>query len=207
MLWSDCTLSYLLWQVRSKPKSLIAVVTEGCEPVQCYSIGERLKTISVEVPRLPQAAVKVKRMLIIEKEEEHHMYKSITHTLNINLSARWRCQPSYGSLLIKRLKSDLWEFVHGSIMSAGQLNQISLVSFLLYLEPTILATCIKLKWNYVGFPIPGRYVFSCPRFSISVNFPQTFKLYVTEHLEHCKCCWHDIYNVFPLKAARLTIDW
>jgi len=44
--------------VRSKPKSLIAVVTEGCEPVQCYSIGERLKTISVEVPRLPQAAVK-----------------------------------------------------------------------------------------------------------------------------------------------------
>jgi len=44
--------------VRSKPKSLIAVVTEGCEPVQCYSIGERLKTVSVEVPRLPQAAVK-----------------------------------------------------------------------------------------------------------------------------------------------------
>ena len=92
MLCSDCTLSYLLLQVRSKPKSLIAVVTEGCEPVQCYSIGERLKTISVEVPRLPQAAVKVKRMLIIKKElhkgEEHHMYKSITHTLNINLSAR-----------------------------------------------------------------------------------------------------------------------
>jgi len=44
--------------VRSKPKSLIAVVTEGCEPVQCYSIGERLKTVSVDVPRLPQAAVK-----------------------------------------------------------------------------------------------------------------------------------------------------
>jgi len=49
---------YVFLQVRSKPKSLIAVVTEGCEPVQCYSIGERLKTISVEVPRLPQAAVK-----------------------------------------------------------------------------------------------------------------------------------------------------
>jgi len=44
--------------VRSKPKSLIAVVTEGCEPVQCYSIGDRLKTVSVPVPRLPQAAVK-----------------------------------------------------------------------------------------------------------------------------------------------------
>ena len=27
---------YVLIQVRSKPKSLIAVVTEGCEPVQCY---------------------------------------------------------------------------------------------------------------------------------------------------------------------------
>ena len=27
---------YVLLQVRSKPKSLIAVVTEGCEPVQCY---------------------------------------------------------------------------------------------------------------------------------------------------------------------------
>ena len=27
---------YALLQVRSKPKSLIAVVTEGCEPVQCY---------------------------------------------------------------------------------------------------------------------------------------------------------------------------
>ena len=27
---------YLPFQVRSKPKSLIAVVTEGCEPVQCY---------------------------------------------------------------------------------------------------------------------------------------------------------------------------
>ena len=26
----------VLLQVRSKPKSLIAVVTEGCEPVQCY---------------------------------------------------------------------------------------------------------------------------------------------------------------------------
>ena len=27
---------YVFLQVRSKPKSLIAVVTEGCEPVQCY---------------------------------------------------------------------------------------------------------------------------------------------------------------------------
>lgn len=44
--------------VKSKPKSLIAVVTEGCEPVQCYSIGDRLKTVSVPVPRLPDNAVK-----------------------------------------------------------------------------------------------------------------------------------------------------
>ena len=49
-----------MFQVKSKPKSLIAVVTEGCEPVQCYSIGDRLKTVSVPVPRLPQAAVKVR---------------------------------------------------------------------------------------------------------------------------------------------------
>jgi len=44
--------------VKSKSRSLIAVVTEGCEPVQCYSIGERLKTISVGVPRLPPSSVK-----------------------------------------------------------------------------------------------------------------------------------------------------
>jgi len=44
--------------VKTKPKSLIAVVTEGCNPVQCYDIGERLKTTSVEVPRLPKGAVK-----------------------------------------------------------------------------------------------------------------------------------------------------
>lgn len=44
--------------VKAKPKSLIAVVTEGCNPVQCYDIGERLKTTSVEVPRLPAGAVK-----------------------------------------------------------------------------------------------------------------------------------------------------
>ena len=60
--------------MRSKPKSLIAVVTEGCEPVQCYSIGERLKTVSVEVPRLPQAAVKVKGMLMKRRKaaQKHH---------------------------------------------------------------------------------------------------------------------------------------
>jgi len=44
--------------VRSKPKSLIVVVTEGCEPVQCYSIGDRLKTISVPVPKLDKDLVK-----------------------------------------------------------------------------------------------------------------------------------------------------
>eukprot|EP00092_Neocalanus_flemingeri_P013201 GFUD01014228.1.p1 GENE.GFUD01014228.1~~GFUD01014228.1.p1 ORF type:complete len:406 (+),score=85.44 GFUD01014228.1:369-1586(+) len=44
--------------VRSKPKSLIVVVTEGCQPVQCYSIGERLKRISVPVPELDTDLVK-----------------------------------------------------------------------------------------------------------------------------------------------------
>jgi len=44
--------------VRSKPKSLIVVVTEGCQPVQCYSIGERLKSISVPVPKLDTELVK-----------------------------------------------------------------------------------------------------------------------------------------------------
>ena len=46
--------------VRSKPKSLIVVVTEGCQPVQCYSIGDKLKTISVPVPELEKGAVKVR---------------------------------------------------------------------------------------------------------------------------------------------------
>eukprot|EP00090_Calanus_glacialis_P006280 TRINITY_DN14904_c0_g1_i1.p1 TRINITY_DN14904_c0_g1~~TRINITY_DN14904_c0_g1_i1.p1 ORF type:complete len:404 (-),score=98.40 TRINITY_DN14904_c0_g1_i1:69-1280(-) len=44
--------------VKSKPKSLIVVVTEGCQPVQCYSIGDRLKTISVPVPKLDKDLVK-----------------------------------------------------------------------------------------------------------------------------------------------------
>ena len=77
--------------MRSKPKSLIAVVTEGCEPVQCYSIGERLKTVSVDVPRLPQAAVKVKRMNADEEAITQRIrtpYKSTTQSLNIELSAR-----------------------------------------------------------------------------------------------------------------------
>ena len=45
--------------VRRKPKSLIVVVTEGCQPVQCYSIGDRLKTISVPVPHLERSSIKV----------------------------------------------------------------------------------------------------------------------------------------------------
>ena len=51
--------------VRSKPKSLIVVVTEGCQPVQCYSIGDTLKTISVPVPTLDRAVVKVRILTII----------------------------------------------------------------------------------------------------------------------------------------------
>ena len=47
--------------VRSKPRSLTVVVTEGCQPVQCYSISEtQLNTISVPVPALDKHLVKVK---------------------------------------------------------------------------------------------------------------------------------------------------
>ena len=46
--------------VRSKPRSLIVVVTEGCAPVQCYSIGDtQLKTVSVPVPSLDTSRIKV----------------------------------------------------------------------------------------------------------------------------------------------------
>ena len=46
--------------VRRKPRSLIVVVTEGCQPVHCYSIGERLKTVSVPVPALDKSLIKVR---------------------------------------------------------------------------------------------------------------------------------------------------
>ena len=36
------------------------------------------------------------------------------HQMNIELSARWRLQPTHGSLLVKRLKFSPWEFVHSS---------------------------------------------------------------------------------------------
>ena len=145
------TLRLLLLQVRSKPKSLIAVVTEGCEPVQCYSIGERLKTVSVDVPRLPQAAVKVMGMLMRCNLTKRR--KSITHSLNFELSARWRFEPLNGSLYIKQLKSGLWEFV---LTSAGQLNQILLVFFLKYLFIIQASTLFfifeyyKGKWNDIS---------------------------------------------------------
>ena len=46
--------------VRRKPRSLIVVVTEGCQPVQCYSIGDtELNTISVPVPPLDKQYIKV----------------------------------------------------------------------------------------------------------------------------------------------------
>ena len=40
--------------------NLIAVVTDGCKPVRCYSLGEKLQTMAVEVPRIPQERIKVK---------------------------------------------------------------------------------------------------------------------------------------------------
>ena len=40
-------------------KSLLVIVTEGCEPVQCYTIGSTLSTISVPVPKLPKDSIKV----------------------------------------------------------------------------------------------------------------------------------------------------
>ena len=48
----------------SSDKSLTVVVTEGCQPVQCYSIGDRLETISVPVPTLDSAVVKVRNLTI-----------------------------------------------------------------------------------------------------------------------------------------------
>ena len=56
--------------VKSKPKSLITVVTEGCKPVQCFSIGDRLKSISVAVPKLPVSQVKVRQILNKRKKYE-----------------------------------------------------------------------------------------------------------------------------------------
>ena len=53
--------------VRRKPKSLIVVVTEGCQPVQCYSIGDTLKTVSVPVPHLDSKLVKVTLYLIVKQ--------------------------------------------------------------------------------------------------------------------------------------------
>jgi len=44
--------------VRSKPRSLIVVVTEGYQPVQCYTIGEKLRTVSVPVPPLDKTYIK-----------------------------------------------------------------------------------------------------------------------------------------------------
>ena len=43
--------------------NLIAIVTEGYKPVQCYSVGDRLQSMSVEVPRVPKEMVKVGRKL------------------------------------------------------------------------------------------------------------------------------------------------
>ena len=39
--------------------NLIAVVTDGCKPVRCYSLGEKLQTMTVQVPRVPQGMIKV----------------------------------------------------------------------------------------------------------------------------------------------------
>ena len=39
--------------------NLLAVVTNGSNPVKCFSLGETLRTISVDVPRLSQELIKV----------------------------------------------------------------------------------------------------------------------------------------------------
>jgi len=44
--------------VRTKQQSLTVVVTEGCQPVQCFSIGDNLRTLSVPVPKLGTDLVK-----------------------------------------------------------------------------------------------------------------------------------------------------
>ena len=40
--------------------NLIAVVTDGCKPVRCYRLEDKLQTMTVEVPRVPQEIIKVK---------------------------------------------------------------------------------------------------------------------------------------------------
>ena len=44
--------------VLARPKYLTAVVTEGRNPVQCYEIGDRLRTMTVEVPALEVDLIK-----------------------------------------------------------------------------------------------------------------------------------------------------
>ena len=74
--------------VRSKPRSLIVVVTEGCAPVQCYSIGDtQLKTVSVPVPSLDTSRIKVTYDVFlsffsdtsIDSKTERNYLHSLTH--------------------------------------------------------------------------------------------------------------------------------
>ena len=44
--------------------NLLAVVTDGCKPVRCYSLGQKLQIMTVEVSRVPQEMIKVKIRLL-----------------------------------------------------------------------------------------------------------------------------------------------
>ena len=62
--------------VRSKPRSLTVVVTEGCQPVQCYSIGEtQLNTVSVPVPALDKHRVKVREGLVMSVVSQQKYFR------------------------------------------------------------------------------------------------------------------------------------
>ena len=45
--------------------NLIAMVTDGCKPVRCYIVGEKLQTMTVQVPRVPQEIIKVFRTQLV----------------------------------------------------------------------------------------------------------------------------------------------
>ena len=63
--------------VRSKPRSLTVVVTEGCQPVQCYKVGEtQLNTVSVPVPPLDKQYIKV--TLSSHKKYKIQCFKNIS---------------------------------------------------------------------------------------------------------------------------------
>ena len=49
-------------------KNLLAIVTDGCNPVTCVSMGDSLHTISVDVPKLDHELIKVQGLHYLTKK-------------------------------------------------------------------------------------------------------------------------------------------